>query len=495
MSKMTKLSSNVATWTTVVSCIAVILFCAVLTPALHRLSIASALERFENNINIPPAASPPQSNNANTIPSNKSMQSASMPDPNVFDSRRNTLIKSMIMNLFFYCSYPNMQATTKNDIASLYDGVKDQFHMQMSSFDILCQSIEVSSPAMKSKLNDACNKYFIDLFSHRERSLYPSFDATYTEVMDAAMHKDNSVFLVDSNSYSITKNFYSPRYVKYTYDTNNSLVRVNFYNNQGISRPTYFILSMPFAIEYEQFGIFNIIYDVNSDFNIMNHYSSDSDNTDRALYLSPTPNKDENNNMLNYLENNYALSQVATTLDTATQYNQMKLFYADHFKQGVNTKEYHALTIMLTPSSKGSLSMTYSGNQTSFVNATAVSFRDRELSITVDATSYSKFLADVNSTLAADSTKDFHLFLTMSFNIITIVLMYKKSSHEHHVLVKRTKLLLTDEKTASMRVFAFDKHLASPTGYVHGHNKTFDVTQKVPSMLRLSQTLGYSFRT
>lgn len=377
---------------------------------------------------------------------------------------------------------------------SLYDGVKDQFHMQMSSFDILCQSIQVSNQKMKAKLTDSCNKYFIDLFSQRERSLYPSFDATYTEVMDVAMHKDNSVILVDNNSYQITKNFYSPRYIKYTYDTANALVRANFYNNEGVTRPTYFVLSMPFAIEYEQFGIFNIIHDVNPKFNIMNHYNSDSDNTDRALYLSPTPTKDENNNVMNYLEKNYALAQVATTLDTATQYNQWKVFYADHYKQGVNTKEYHATTIMLTPTSNGSLSMMYSGNQTSFINTTAISFKENQLTLAIDSTSYAAFLEEINSTIQAETTKDFHLYIILSFNVVSVVLMYKKSSHEHHLLMKRTNLLQSDGRTANMKVFAFDKYLEAPTGYVHGHNKTFQIMQNVPNLLRMSQTLGYSFR-
>lgn len=419
--------------------------------------------------------------------------SSSLPDPKVMKSERQSILELIVRNLYFLCTSPNTPATEKNDIDNLFKAVSNNFKMQMSSFDVLCQNVDVNNNEIKQRLQDSCDKYYLDLFAQREQALYPGFDTAFSEILNASTYPDNSIFLLDNNQYQFIKNYYSPRFIKYTYDTNHDLIRASFYNEHGKTIPTYFVLANTFAVEFEQLGIFNVISDVDPKFNIMNYYNSDEDNSQRALYLAPTIGADEQSHKLNYLEMNYSLPNVATMLDSNPRYKQMKVFYVDFVKQGINTTDGHTMTIAISQTSSGSIAMSYNGNKTSFVNTSSISYNNKQLSIVVDTTKYDEFLTEINNTLQAETTKSFDLFVICALNTIQVVLFYKKDSFDHHVIVKRTPLVQANGQK-HMKVFAFDPDLSNPSNYVHGHNKTFQVLQFIPNVLRLSQSLGYSFR-
>jgi len=462
-----------------VICVILICVCAFLAPLVHRyMHVVNSTEHYIDDV---------QDNNV------IEEETASLPDPKVMKSARQTILELIVRNLYFLCTHPNTPATEKNDIDNLYKSVSNNFKMLMSSFDVLCQNVNVNNDEIKQRLQDSCDKYYLDLFAQREQALYPGFDTAFSEILNASTYPDNSVFLLDNNQYQFTKNYYSPRFVKYTYDTNHGLIRVSFYNDHGKTIPTYFVLANPFALEFEQLGIFNVISDIDPKFNIMNYYNSDDDNSERAMYLAPTTGNDEHNNKLNYLEMNYSLPNVAAMLDSNPRHKQMKVFYVDFLKQGINTADGHSITIALSQNSAGSIAMSYSGNKTSFVNTSSITFNNKELGIIVDTTKYDDFLSEINKTLQADTTKTFDLFVICALNTIQVVLFYKKDSFDHHVLIKRTNLIQADGKK-HMKVFTFDPNLENPSSYVHGHNKTFKVLQFIPNMLRLSQSLGYSFR-
>lgn len=473
---------EVGAWTTVVTCVAILVFCAVCAPVVHsnQYHPMKAEHYYEDVI------MQEERGELKNI--------ALLPNPAVMESRRQSLIEHIIKNVFFLCMSPNTPLALQNDILNLYTAVKPKLKVQMSLFDVLCQSVKVNSEEMQSRLTDSCDKFFIDLFAQKEQSLYPGFDTEYSDLVDSSTHADNSIILVDANQYQITKNTYTPKYIKYNFDSNYGLLRANFYNNGNTTIPTYFVLSHPFAIEFEQLGIFNIICDVNNTFNIMNYYNTEKDTSQLALYLAPTIAADAENNKLNYLEMNYALQNVSSIIDTTARYKQIKLFYLDFEKQGVNTSEFHNLTVGLSPKSIGTFAASYSGNATNFVTSTTVNFADKTLSVLVDNTRYDAFLQEVNDTLQASTTSEFHLFVNLHMNVLSVYLMYKKNIYDHHLIIKRTPLVQTDMTTPYVKVFAFDPDMGATTNYVNGHNNTFNIMPFVPNFLRLSQTLGYNFK-
>ena len=408
--------------TTIVTCVILLLLCAIIAPMLQHPNnkTSRVIEKFADS---------QVQEEAETFAGN-----AQLPNPAVLESRRQTLIEHMVRNLYFLGTYDGSTAMSKNDVKNLYDGVKDKLRVQLGSFDVLCQNLEVKNLVFEEKLKDSCDKFYIDMFAHREEYLYPGFDTETTDLISSATHRDNSMFSLDANTYQLTKNSYTPQHVQYTYDTNFNLIRANFYTDKGTTIPSYFVLACPFAIEYEQLGIFNVIFDVNSSFNIMNYYNTAEDNTQRALYLSPTVSMDEQKNKLNYLEMNYAPQNVASIIDTTPRFKQMRLFYADLLKQGVQTTDFHNMTIGLTPKSDGSFGANYSGSKTTFVNSVSVNFNKKVLSIMVDNTKYDEFLKEVNAALAKDDTTDFNLFVVLSMNTLHVYLMYKKNIYEHHLI-------------------------------------------------------------
>jgi len=464
-------------------CIFIIAFCAFVAPTMKRIQI----EAYEDK----------QQTTDVTATASQDKPSGVLPNPQVLESKRQSLIENMIRNLYFLCVYPGMASSLQNDVSNLYKSVLSALKMQLGSFDVLCQDVDIKSPsstAIEAKLKDSCNKFYIDLFSQEEDTMYPGYDTAFTELLTTTTHKDNSRFNLDANIYQITKNLYSPEYVKYTFDTNSGLIRMNFYNDKGVSIPTYLVLALPFAVEYEQLGIFNIVFDVNPAFNIFNSYNSTQDNTQKSVYLSPVPTLDSKKNFLNYLDQNFALQNIANVIDTTPRFRQMRVYYTNLIKPSTQTRRFHNMTVALNKKSAGTLSISYNGDKTSLVNTTIIGFANNKLDITVDTTQYTDLVADINSVLASDSTSDFDLFVTLSFNILTVILMYKRNIYEHHVIFKRTVLLNPNASTPYMKVFAFDPELDSATNYVNGHNGTFKVMTYVPNFLSLSQSLGYNFR-
>lgn len=474
------------TTTIIVVCIVLIFLCALVSPLVHRQD-RKTIENFAEG-SIPNLF---DVNQEETF----AATSANLPNPKVLESNRQSLIEHMIRNLYFLCTYPQMQTSLQNDVKNLYDSTRENLKMQMGSFDVLCQNTEVKTPDLESKLKDSCNKYYIDLFAQKESSMYPGFDSNYTDLLSASTHPDNSIYQVDTNLYQITKNTYAPRFIKYTYDTKYGMIRANFYTDQGTTVPTYFILALPFAVEFEQLGIFNVVYDIDTQFNIFSYYNTAEDNTQRAMYLTPVITEDSNKNKLNYLEMNYALQNVASIIDGTPRLKQMRVFYSDLLKQGVHSNEFNTLTVSLNPQSAGSYAISYAGNKTSNVTSTVINFSDKTLSLNIDNTKYDEtFLKEINAALKKPDTTDFNLFIVMSFNVLTVMLMYKQNIYDHHLVYKRTPLVQSDMQTPYMKVFAFDPLMTSPSSYVNGHNNTFQIMQFAPNMLRLSQTLGYNFK-
>jgi hypothetical protein len=414
-----------------------------------------------------------------------------LPSPKVMLSNRASLVELMIKNQYFLALFPNSRQTDVTDITNLYKGIADTLKFQMSSYDIICQNIDVNNVDIKKQLQDTCNKYYIDLFSQFETALYPGFDGTFGTVLNSSTHYDNSIYLLDNNQYMLKKNVFTPPHIKYTFDTTNALIRAYFYNNFGTTIPTYLILARPFAIEYEQLGIFNIVYDVESKDNIMNYYNTE-DPQPGTLFIVPSPLTDSKSNRINYIEPNLSLSSISNTLDTSPQYKQMKIFYSSFEKAGLITDDFHALNISLTKSSNGSFGANYSGNKTNFVNNVVLAFQNKSVSLNVDAVDYVSLFAEVNAVIAHSSTTQFDLNVSLAMNVITVVLMYKKNQVNHHLIVKRTTLL-DSNNSVYMRVFAFNPDMASSTAYTHSNNKSFKISQSIPDYCKLSQTLGYKF--
>jgi hypothetical protein len=477
-------------------CVILLLLCAIFAQYVHLVKKETYEDPIIKNTTdtntsaVAANTADPASDNTQPVVEDEAL----IADARVLKSNRQTLLESVVSNLFFYGTYPELDPTLQNDIFKLYDAMNEAFKMYMSSFDVLCQNVEVRNDNIKRRLADSCDKYLLDLFAQKETSLYPGFDTSFSDVMNSATYPDNSLVLLDANYYLLTKNYYSPRAVKYTYDTNFGLIRLAFYNSGKITKPTYFMLAQPFAIEFEQLGIFNIAFDVDMGYNIMSYYNSEDDNIKRSLYLYPTPGKDKLNNKLNYMEDNFALPALAETLDVNPRYKQMKLYYLDFQKQGINTKEYHSMTIGIKPSSSGSLAMSYDGNRTSYVNHSQVSFTNKTLSISIDKTVYDELLGQVNAVMQSENTIDFNLFVTLSLNVMTITLMYKKKSFDHHVIIQRIPLLQSDLRTPYMKVVTFDPNLESASAYIHSNNNTFEIIPYIPNLMQLSQKHGYSFR-
>lgn len=485
---------NTGNWTLVITCVALILFTTIAAPYLNSLNDAPEHFNEEGSQQTDGTANePPQTGGTANEP--PPQQTAVLPNPEIVNSNRQSIIELVIRNLYFMSVYPTMSVVHRSDIDNMYNSVKQFIKMDLSSFDVLCQNVTITNPALKVKLKENCQNFYINQFAQNVDIMYPSFDSTYIEATNTKLLKDNSVFRIDSNAYQISKFYYSPRFVRYVFDTIHSLIRIIFNTDRGISLPTYFLLSMPFAIEFDQLGIFNIVNDVNPQFNIMNNYDSDGDVVNKNLFLTPVPSTDSNGNKHNYLQSNN-LNNITEILNSSTQYNQMKCFYTEYLRGYPNINSYNnTITVLLKNNSNGTFTTSYGENITSHVGTASIQFENRELSIRIDSVNYSPILTSINRVLSSPSMVNYHIYITMAFNVLKVVFMYKKNSFEHHVIIRRTNLLQNDMITPSIKTFKFARDFTSTINYVNANNNTFEIMNHIPNFLYLSQAHGYSFKT
>lgn len=418
-------------------------------------------------------------------------------------SNRNVLIKNMIRNWVFYCTtFERMKTNPKyDDINSLYDAVQNTFEVKYVQYDILCQAANVNNNNYRQTLDTLCNQLYIGHFSSVQDVIVPTFQSRSFSLMNNTTRFNTYMFKMSGSEYRMMKSEYEAMELSFSYDTNHDMLRMNFHAANGHrSNPAYFILASPYALEIPQIGIFNIVYDFEDARNMMNGYKSDSYDPIKSVYLFPTAKVDNSvdaykGKVMNYKDDVTTLNQVVNIMNNNKRTKNFLFYYPQYEKDFVHEGMFHTLTIHINNYSSGSVSATYNGTKTNFVRTLSVEFVNNMLTVRIDNIVYTAFTQDINELLSSEVFSSFDIYVTLAYNTVRVVFMYKKDSINHSLAIYRTPLR-DAAKNVAVKVFAFERLMnstSSHNNYIFANQGTIKVYQHIPNLLNEANVLGYNF--